>query len=1468
MLFDNKQIWMKDFPVVFSVLIALLFFFCLSCNNQESTQNANNPESNAVGYIQPTDTVRIIPPAPIFFNEDTFKRIITTGQKIKHGRPLITKSQLAPDRQFTTEEIFFNRKSAIINTPGKEGIPLPKIIDIPKNGAIVQYGDSIFAPQSMLAINPEPITGATMAIKESPVYNMKYLNVTQGLSSSYLYFCEEDSRGHLWIGTYAAGVCRYDGSNIINYTEKEGIVENTVKAFLEDSNGNLWFGTNGGVSKFDGRFFTNFTTREGLSGNVVRVILEDSEGNIWFGTNNGICKFNGSSFTHYTEEQGLPGNDIWSMTINDKGEIWSFAYGQGLSHFDGESFLIYEQTKEFDSSDINCLQFHEDGTLWVGAVKELIAVKEDSIIKHSSYFFNNNEIFWDISFDDQDNLWITSLIGLFKFDGSRFTNMSISEGLIDRNIRSVYLDKEGNLWLTSYGGGLMKLNPNHFVNYSEKIGLPSSSVQGIHQDKEKNYWFTTAAGLVKYNGFEFATYTSKEGFVPNRGITITEDSAHNLWITNTSNTIGLIKYDGSHFIYFDQYQGLPGGPQKVLEAKDGNLWIGFMGDGLYKFDGEAFIPYQGIDKILDEGVFLIFESSEGTLWVGAWEALFSFNGQFFRKYTMENGLPDNFISAIGEDHSGNIWIGTEKGLCKFSKSDPESDDFDIIYRYTKEGGLTHDLVHTITQDPRGALWIGSERGINQLSVTDSGKEDLYLLNTYLAEDGLIGTDVWPSADYLDASDNMWWGTSRGIIQLDLKTLSQDKKMIKPALSHIKINQEFIDFSQLSDPNFTPKIPSNKYLRAAAEKVSSFSSLPSTLTLPYKLNHLTFHFNAKTWTARHKIKYSYRMKGLSNKWSQISAENKADYQNLPPGSYTFQLKAIGANSEWSVPLEYSFVVLPPWWRSWWAYSLYVLLIGGVIFSIYRFQLYYQLKKQEAENLKQIDDLKTKLYANITHEFRTPLTIILGMIDQVEKHPKNWLKEGVQMIRSNGKNLLNLVNQMLELQKLEFGNLTVDMQQGDIIPLLQSISKQFEAFAYSSQQQLEFNADVENLNMDHDPEVILRIVSNLLSNAIKYSPEKGLIKFSVSSGTHPAITTNQCLIMTIEDKGPGIPPNQLPYIFDRFYRADSPTKGTEAGTGIGLSLTLELVKLLDGKIEVSSQLGEGTTFQVFLPITQQAKPFQEEDSSKIQAAIFGKKGAFKKESPPADNLPVALVVEDNIDIAKYLQICLQGSYQLEFAQNGQEGINKALELTPDIIISDVMMPEKDGFELCDTLKEDIRTSHIPIILLTAKSDVASRIVGLKRGADDYLAKPFNEEELLIRMQNLLEIRRKLQERYQNVYEQPLPKVKTTNPNVEDAFILKLKDIFEEKMIDPEFNLDGLSKELGLSRSNLYRKIKALTGRSPAVYLRSLRLQRARQMLLSSELSVKEVAYDVGFSNPYYFSNSYSDEFGESPSNTRDS
>ncbi|MEO1257379.1 MAG: tetratricopeptide repeat protein [Bacteroidota bacterium] len=525
------------------------------------------------------------------------------------------------------------------------------------------------------------------------------------------------------------------------------------------------------------------------------------------------------------------------------------------------------------------------------------------------------------------------------------------------------------------------------------------------------------------------------------------------------------------------------------------------------------------------------------------------------------------------------------------------------------------------------------------------------------------------------------------------------------------------------------------------------------------------------------------------------------------------------------------------------------------------------EKQKEKLEELDEAKSRFFTNISHEFRTPLTIISGMASQVINNPQDWARRGGEMIKQSSGNLLNLVNQILDLRKLEANKLKVEMVNGNVVDYLRYIMESHHSFAAQKGIQIHFLKEGEDTIMDYDPDKLLRIVSNLLSNAIKFT----------SSGENIYLRTEEIFVdgnpafsLQVQDTGVGIPEDQLPHVFGRFYQVDDSATRKGEGTGIGLALTYELVQLMGGQIDVQSKVGKGTTFKVVLPITQTATAssslpsFTNKDT---RVELIGTTGLqsvqplVRNEEAISDDLPQLLIVEDNPQIVQILVACLEKEFQLEIADNGQAGIDKALEQVPDIIISDVMMPGKNGYELTNTLKTDERTDHIPIVLLTAKSDLDSRVSGIEQGADAYLAKPFEQKELLAQLRNLLEIRKKLQARYGKY-----AAFESETPKVEDPFMEKFYSLIEQEIANAELDMKLLTKTLGMSRSHIHRKLKALTGQSPTILIRNHRLQKGKQLLDTTDLTVSEVAYDVGFTSLSYFSNAYFEEFGERPSATR--
>lgn len=534
----------------------------------------------------------------------------------------------------------------------------------------------------------------------------------------------------------------------------------------------------------------------------------------------------------------------------------------------------------------------------------------------------------------------------------------------------------------------------------------------------------------------------------------------------------------------------------------------------------------------------------------------------------------------------------------------------------------------------------------------------------------------------------------------------------------------------------------------------------------------------------------------------------------------------------------------------AYTLIIVLVY--------LKQYSQAEKDKAERLRELDEVKTRLYTNITHEFRTPLTVILGVTDQMEEHPDRDLRKGLKKIRQNSQNLLHLVNQMLDLARLEVGAMPMKLIHDDVIRYLKYLTESFQSMAESHQVQLSFHSAADTFFMDYDSDKLNGIVSNLLSNAIKYNRPGGTVKVVVIVETEQA----QMLEIRILDTGLGIPEDRLDYIFDRFYRIDHDSHQKAAGSGLGLAITIELIHLLQGEIEVKSTPNTGTEFILKLPISHHASlPDTKQDSWEFDQVTALEPGIPDGEDPVKKNdLPVLLIVEDNRDVTEYLQSLLENEYAVQITENGRMGLELARELIPDIILSDVMMPEMDGVSMLRELKKDIRTSHIPVILLTAKADLASRLEGLETGAEAYLSKPFNREELFIRLRKLVELRKKLRARYSSFQ---LPKTSDElHFQQEDAFMKKLQAAFYENLGDEDFGIDQLCDIMAMSRAQIYRKFKALTNRSIKDYLISFRLHIAKKLLSESDLNVTQVAYQVGFKNLSHFSHRFHEEHGINP------
>jgi signal transduction histidine kinase/CheY-like chemotaxis protein len=889
----------------------------------------------------------------------------------------------------------------------------------------------------------------------------------------------------------------------------------------------------------------------------------------------------------------------------------------------------------------------------------------------------------------------------------------------------------------------------------------------------------------------------------------------------------------------------------------------------------------------------IYLSRDSTLWIASLNGLWRLDPRtgLSRRLGKDDGFRDERIMCINEAEDGKLWLGTfGAGLHIY---DPQTGALTVIDQST---GLSNNTVVGILPDAEGDRWVSTFDGISVLSP--KGK----VLFELSEKDGLSHREFNRYSYYKTSDGRLIFGGVAGINVLDplkIKQSLQQNEALRIYLTAIS----YYDSGRRSDIRLT----------------NGFDHLP-IIHIPAAHRYIELDFGLSDYMAPDKIVFSYRLHRSDGEhaepegqeiWTTIGSDSRLALNDLPPGEYMILVRSINSKGQWTEnPIVVPVRVQEFFYKTWWFYVLCTLpffllaylwirrlttervrLEAEVQVRTRQIRKDKELIEKQAAKLQEMDALKSRFFTNISHEFRTPLTVISGMAAQVKADPGNWFARGMELIQRNSNQLLALINQILDLRKLESGALQVHLIRGNIIAYLDYIADAFAGMAQSKGLRIHVLPAVPALDMDYDPDKVLHILSNLLSNAIKYTPAPGDIYLQID---HRSDAGGEQLVIQVRDTGPGIPSQALPHIFDRFYQADPDhyPSGEQKpqGTGVGLTLTRELVVLLGGSIHADSVAGAGSTFTVSLPLTRNAPAQETSFVRQVPEAGAPVLAGFAPVVAPALNpvpepAPVALVptevaeqaslliVEDNPDVRLYLHACLEPHYDLLMAENGQEGIELAIERTPDLIVSDVMMPVKDGFTLCDTLKNDERTSHIPIILLTARADFESRIKGLRKGADDYLSKPFEQEELLVRLEQLLTLRKKLQERYRNLYVAEnlgvLPAEPPLEPEaveLEDAFIQKTRQFILDHIAEEDLGVLQLQRALALSRTQLHNKIKALTGLSTTALIRSIRMHKARELLLTTDLNVSEVGYEVGISNPAYFSRLYSEVFGEAPRDTR--
>lgn len=1040
--------------------------------------------------------------------------------------------------------------------------------------------------------------------------------------------------------------------------------------------------------------------------------------------------------------------------------------------------------------------------------------------------------------EDRSGLvWIGTSTGVYKLNipNAKSSSKPLFEtylpgddnGLRSIEIRDAWEESPTVFWLATFGGGLSRLDRSaqHATTFTHQSSAPNS----IGADEVYALWHNSAADQLWIGHEHGIDLLDLKQFDPDRPETarferLREPSG---WLGGRVNTF------------------LPDGK--------GRLWIGTEQHGLLLFDPSS---RQVLTKLVfDEtnpdpahSTFInkAFIASDGRLWAapgmgGLVQIVPKADGFEHKRYL--DGL---YIVDFLERPDSSIWCAVlNYGLLKFY---PATETHDLVSM--ENNRLARNSVTSLETDALGRVWFTSV-GLTRYDPQSN------TYRVYGSEAGVIGLDPVRSLFRSNAGE-LFYNSLNGALQI-FKPENVVDNPTRPKLA-------FTDFKLFNE---SVKPGDNSPLQTSIE-------LAEAIHLQHFQHSFSIEFAGMEFTQPQDNQYRYQLVGLDEDIIFADTYREARYSSVPPGRYTFRVQASNNDGVWMEDwASIDIFIAAPWWKRPWAYFLYglALLLGISVLYVYqrrRWQLQAALEMErfEAERLKELDATKARLYANITHEFRTPLTVIDGMIDQIQAKPGQWLQDGTRMVKRNTAHLLQLVNQMLDLQKLEAGMMHANLVQSDVVKYLAYLVESFDSLARAKSISLHFRAEQPTIIMDYDPDLLLHIISNLLSNAVKFNAQGGEVHLGVAQ---TSAAGQEQLLITVADTGRGIPADQLPHIFERFYQVDDSTTRAGEGTGIGLALTLELAKLLGGSIQAESELGKGSTFSVSLPIHREA-PLAESIPLPDRAIPLATAPWLRVEdrsAPTAETAaeteqPTLLIVEDNVELAQYLQASLEGDYHLSFAFDGAEGIEKALAEVPSLIISDVMMPRKNGFELCAALKSDERTSHIPIVLLTAKVDTESRLQGLHRGADAYLGKPFNLTELRLQLRNLSQMQAKLRARYQSLT--PPPTTEEPLFQLEDEFLAKARQAVLDHLDEPEFTVTEFCKALTISRTQLHNKLKALTGHSATSFLRALRLQRAQTLLRTTALTVSEVAYEVGFNDPNYFSRCYRETYGLPPTEER--
>jgi len=1352
-------------------------------------------------------------------------------------------------------------------------------------------------------------------------YMVQTWNMEGGLPANSIFALQQTRDGYLWIGTQD-GLVRFDGHHFELYNSKKTpqLKDNMIRALYEDRNGTLWIGTtSGGLSRYkEGEFYTYTTTKyktlEGIS-----AIDEDRWGNLWIGSfTMGLTCLSAGQFATYTTDEGLPSNQVRCIYKDGNGDLWVSTTAGIVKLVKPGVFQCYVTQDLLSDYKTVCLYEEGKKELWIGTGdRGLFRLKNSTSISYGTEAGIPHLTIICLYRDSMKNLWIgTDGGGLTRMTNGKLSTLSVNDGLASGFVYSICEDREGSLWLGTLDGGLHQLRDSIFTTYTTSEGLAHNYIDCIYEDRAGRLWIGTKGGLSQLDlktQTLTTVLTTRQGLLNNFIQCLWQDSAGHLWIGTWG---GLHRFKDGKLTTLTKKQGLSDNRVFcLLKDRQESTWIG-TANGLNRLDKNGtltvFTRNEGLSSNL---VQVIHQDRKGTLWIGTDAGLNRYARGVITAYKPLPGSESHYIRCAYEDSRGTLWFGTESGLIRMR----EKNTTWHMYTYTSQNGLIENVIYSILEDEEGYLWLGGQNGVSRVSKQEledvsTGKIKQIRVKSFNEEDGMKSR--WCTGIGCKTRDGrFWFPTSVGVAVIDPHQTGTDTPSPQLIIEKLIADGETIK-------NFCGGSRGAVFIKSAPLAAGGILKLS-----PGK-KRLEFYYTAASFIKPGKIRFKLKLAGYDRDWVEVGTARSTTYTGLSPGDYTFNVTACNPDGEWSREgASISFYLRPYFYQTVWFYIFAVLVILLAAFSFYRYRVrqlrarekelgvlvkvrtrdlqernlelqtaHHKLRQssqlieaknlqleEQAGKLKEMDKIKSRFFANISHEFRTPLTLIMGPLEQMLSGPlekEREQKKKMRLMLRNSRRLHSLINQLLALSKFDSGTIKLQAFRQNIVPFLKGILHSFDSLAVQNEVELIFQTEAEEIPLYYDPEKLEEVISNLLSNAVKFTPAGGRITLAVKvKEGQSGIGKQDFLEISVSDTGPGIPPEDMAHIFDRFYQADSTYEHHRQGTGIGLAIAREIVELHHGIITAHSTgvEGAGTRFVIQLPrgdahlkpeeiveslpeprkLTVPRPEVKEDEEEEFEPAE--KEEEIVKE-PAVHEKDIILVVEDNADVQEYIRGALEPGYTVKQAMDGEEGLRQAREIVPDLIICDIMMPGMDGYELCRALKTEIATSHIPVILLTAKAAEENIIQGLETGADDYITKPFNIKMLLARIRNLIDLRRHWQQTWTR--EMTLQPTGMTVSEVDKKFIKELKQVMEKNIPDTEFNVDQLSRKLYMSHATLYRKIHALTGETPTDFIRSYRLKRGAELLKSGVGTVLEVALEVGFSSANYFTKCFKRKFHQLP------